>query len=134
MAGTRPERGPSERRGGRVTGPQRPVFERGDVVFGTDPYKRGAGGRPWLVIANHPDRPFHGDQYIGLSLTTRSWIDGLIPIPESAWLRGGTPRQSRIAPWAVQSFSSDDIEFWQGRLEDHLVSDAIEVLVAEVSG
>jgi len=30
-----------------------PVFERGDVVYGDDPFKRAGGGRPWLVLSNH---------------------------------------------------------------------------------
>lgn len=109
-----------------------PVFEPGDVVYGTDPFKRGTAGRPWLIISNHPDRPFHGEQYIGLTLTTSSWHDGLVEIPEEGWIRGGTPRTSRIAPWAVQSIGADDIEFWQGRIDRSVLQTAVEALVAEL--
>ncbi|QHS16417.1 type II toxin-antitoxin system PemK/MazF family toxin [haloarchaeon 3A1-DGR] len=109
-----------------------PIFERGDVVYGDDPFKRDVDARPWLVCSNHEGRPFHGDQYIGLTLTSRSWLDGLIDIPEESWLRGGTPVESRIVPWGVQSIDHEDIDFWQGRLDGDLVDEAISGLVEEL--
>lgn len=109
-----------------------PVFEPGDVVYGTDPFKRGDAGRPWLIISNHPTRPFHGEQYIGLSLTTSSWLGGLIEIADRDWIQGGAPEPSRIAPWAVQSIGTEDIEFWQGRIDRVVVETAVEALVAEL--
>jgi hypothetical protein len=56
-------------------GDDQPVFERGDVVFGADPFKRAEAGRPWLVLSNHEGRAFHGEQYIAVTLTTKSWMD-----------------------------------------------------------
>ena len=110
----------------------RPTFERGDVVYGADPFKRGENARPWLVLSNHDGRPFHGEQYIAVTLTTKSWMDGLIDIPAASWRRGGTPEESRIVPWAVQSLDAEDIEFWQGRLDEALVDDAVDALVEEL--
>lgn len=107
----------------------RPVYEPGDVAYGEDPFKHNDAARPWLIISNHEGKPFHGDQYIALTLTTQSWMDGLIEIPETAWQTGGTPEQSRIVPWSVQSFNSDDFDYWQGRLENTLVDQAIEALI-----
>jgi mRNA-degrading endonuclease toxin of MazEF toxin-antitoxin module len=109
-----------------------PIFERGDVVFGDDPFKGDEAARPWLVLSNHEGRPFHGEQYIALTLTSKSWLDGLIDIPESSWLRGGTPSESRIVPWGVQSIDDQDIDFWQGRLESDLVDEAVTALVEEL--
>lgn len=109
-----------------------PVFERGDVVYGDDPFKDGEKARPWLVLTNHEGRPFHGEQYIALTLTSKSWLDGLIPISEEHWLRGGMPDESRIVPWGVQSIDDDDIDFWQGRLDGTLVDDAVAALVDEL--
>jgi mRNA-degrading endonuclease toxin of MazEF toxin-antitoxin module len=111
-----------------------PVFERGDVVFGADPFKGDEAARPWLILSNHEGRPFHGDQYIALTLTTRSWMDGLVEIPEESWLRGGTPRESRIVPWGVQSLNSEDIDTWQGRLDEGVVEEAVSGLVEELQG
>ena len=109
-----------------------PIFERGDVVFGDDPFKTGESGRPWLILSNHESRPFHGEQYIAVTLTSKSWMDGLVAIPEASWLRGGTPVESRIVPWGVQSIGREDIEFWQGRLHGDIVDTAAEALADEI--
>ena len=109
-----------------------PVFERGDVVFGDDPFNGEKAARPWLVLSNHEGRPFHGEQYIAVTLTTKSWQDGLLEIPEDGWIRGGTPETSRIVPWGVQSIDRADIDFWQGRLESELVDEAVGALVDEL--
>lgn len=76
------------------------IFEPGDVVFGDDPFKGAGTARPWLVISNHEGKPFHGDQYIALTLTTKSWHDGLVEIQGDDWMEGGTPADSRIVPLA----------------------------------
>jgi hypothetical protein len=60
------------------------------------PFKREEEARPWLILSNHEGRPFHGEQYIAVTLTTKSWMDDLIEIPEKNWHRGGTPDESRI--------------------------------------
>ena len=109
-----------------------PIFERGDVVYGDDPFKDADDARPWLILSNHETRPFHGEQYIALTLTTKSWMDGLIEIPEESWLRGGTPDESRIVPWGVQSIDIEDIDFWQGRVESDRVDEAVAALVGEL--
>ncbi|WP_327052864.1 type II toxin-antitoxin system PemK/MazF family toxin [Halomicrococcus gelatinilyticus] len=109
-----------------------PIFERGDVVNGDDPFKDEEDARPWLILSNHEGRPFHGEQYIALTLTTKSWLDGLVEIPEESWTRGGTPDGSRIVPWAVQSIDREDIDLWQGRLERSVVDDAVAGLVDEL--
>lgn len=110
-----------------------PIYERGDVVYGADPFKGDDAARPWLILSNHHERPFHGEQYIVLTLTSKSWLDGLIDIPEGSWRRGGTPDESRIVPWGVQSIDHEDIAFWQGRLESELVDDAVDVFVEELT-
>ena len=55
-----------------MTDEERPIFERGDVVYGDDPFKGEEDARPWLILSNHEDRPFHGEQYIALTLTSKS--------------------------------------------------------------
>jgi len=115
-----------------VTGEETQIFERGDVVYGDDPFKGEEDARPWLILSNHGGRPFHGDQYITLTLTSRSWMDGLIEIPEEGWVRGGTPDESRIVPWGVQSIDHEDIDFWQGRIDSEFVDGAVTALVEEL--
>lgn len=111
---------------------QQPIFERGDVVYGDDPFKNADDSRPWLILSNHEGRPFHGEQYIALTLTTKSWMDGLIDIPEKGWVRGGMPEESRIVPWGVQSIDHEDVDFWQGCLQVDLVEEAVTALVDEL--
>ena len=108
-----------------------PIFERGDVVYRDDPFKCEEDARPWLILSNHEGRPYYGEQYIAVTLTPKSWMDGLIVIPEESWLRGGTPDESRIVPWSVQSIGHEDIDFWQGRLADDIVDNATTALVKE---
>jgi mRNA interferase MazF len=67
-----------------------------------------------------------------VTLTTKSWLDGLITIPEESWLRGGTPDESRVVPWGVQSIDHEDIDFWQGRLDNELIEQAVATLVDEI--
>ena len=115
-----------------MTDEGRPIFERGDIVCGDDPFKGEEDARPWLILSNHEGRPFHGEQCIALTLTSKSWMDGLIDIPGESWLRGGIPDESRIVPWGVQSIDHEDIDFWQGRLDSELVDEAVAALVEEL--
>lgn len=115
-----------------MTGEDTRIFERGDVVYGDDPFKGNEDARPWLILSNHEGRPFHGEQYIALTLTSKSWMSGLIEIPEASWTHGGTPDESRIVPWGVQSIGREDIDFWQGRIENSLVDEAVDALSEEL--
>ena len=115
-----------------MTDEETPIFERGDVVYGDDPFKGEEDARPWLVLSNHEGRPFHGEQYVALTLTSRSWMNDLIEIPETSWVRGGTPDESRVVPWGVQSLDREDVDFWQGRLDSDVVEKAVAALVEEL--
>lgn len=85
-----------------------------------------------VILSNHEGRPFHGEQCIALTLTTRSWMDGLLDIPDESWIRSGTPDQSRIVPWGGQSIDQGNSDFWQGRIERDLVDVAIVALIDEL--
>ncbi|WP_049986422.1 type II toxin-antitoxin system PemK/MazF family toxin [Halobellus rufus] len=115
-----------------MTDGETPIFERGDVVYGDDPFKGEEDTRPWLILSNHQGRLFYGEQYIAVTLTSKSWMDGLIAIPEESWLRGGTPDESWIVPWGIQSVDHEDIDFWQGRLDSDLVDQAVAALIKEL--
>ena len=30
-----------------------PIFHRGDVIYGDDPFKGDVDARPWLTLSNH---------------------------------------------------------------------------------
>lgn len=109
------------------------VYERGDVVYGRDPFEREEAARPWLVLTNHEGRPFHGDQCVALTLTTKSWLDGLVAIRSSDWIHGRTPHGSRLVPWGVQSLARSDIDRWQGRLAPERGDEAMDALVSSLT-
>lgn len=68
-----------------MTDQEAPIFERSDVVYGADPFNGEDDARPWLNFSNPEGRPFVAVQYIAVTLTTNSWMDGLIEIPEESW-------------------------------------------------
>jgi mRNA interferase MazF len=94
------------------------AFERGDVVWGLDPFKRdsvevGASEpdddtppRPWLIVSTAVV-PFHPDQYLCLTLTTRTWHEDSIPLSPNDWIEGGAPEDSSILPWAIAAIKHE---------------------------
>ncbi|RQG95742.1 type II toxin-antitoxin system PemK/MazF family toxin [Natrarchaeobius oligotrophus] len=102
-------------------------YDRGDVVIGYDKFKENSDGRPFLIVSGE-NTPFHGEQYITLSLTTRTWYEDRIPIEESDWVEGGAPRSSSIMPWSVNSISATEIDVKQGTLTEPIVTMATEQL------
>jgi mRNA interferase MazF len=109
------------------------TYERGDVVVAGDPFKNGDSGRPFLVV-NNTDTPFHGEQYITLSLTTRTWYEERIPISDDDWVDGGAPVPSSIMPWSVISINHEWIDFYQGALAPTIVELAAERLSEYLEG
>lgn len=142
------------------------AFERGDVVWGVDPFKtdteanQGVHGdetgdevppRPWAIISDE-SVPHHPEQYICLTLTSRSYHSGAVPLGDDDWIEGGAPAESAILPWSVATIRhehldttgdllqrldtdvfADDFELsngYQGCLKRDVVDRATERLVA----
>ena len=97
--------------------------KRCDVVIASDPFKDSSGERPFLVVSDN-NTPFHGEQYIVLSLTTRTWYEDRIPLEDEDWVDGGAPRSSSIMPWSVLSIDEDNIESYQGQIREEVVDEA----------
>jgi len=75
------------------------AFDRGDVVWGIDPFKSNDDGsgivpRPWVVLSDE-SVPFHPEQYPCVTLTSRTWHERSIPIDEDDWLEGGHPKRAQ---------------------------------------
>lgn len=102
--------------------------ERGDVVEASDPFNEDTSSRPFLIV-NTDDHPFHGEQYVAVTLTTRTWYDETIPLREDDFEEGGVPEESFIVPWGVVSPAHDDLTDWFGRITRDRVDDAVERLV-----
>jgi hypothetical protein len=105
-------------------------WERGDVVIATDPFREDeSAGRPFLIISTE-GTPFHGEQYITLALTTRTWHDERIPLKDTHWIDGGAPESSSIMPWSVSAIKSEWMDYRQGTLREDVVDQAVDCIVA----
>ncbi|MFC7131100.1 hypothetical protein [Haloferax chudinovii] len=100
------------------------THQRGDVVWGPDPFKSGESPRPWLIL-NTDTHPFGDEQYTTVTLTTTPH-DETIPIAEDDWVDGGIPRQSYASPWAVASPKHAAVLRRQERLTESFVQFVIE--------
>lgn len=98
-------------------------FERGDILWATDPFREGDGGRAWLVVGDD-DTPFHDDQHICLALTTKTWHEESIPIDGTDLADGGTPEDSSILPWSVVAIPVELVDRKLGKLRESAVDDA----------
>lgn len=101
------------------------TYDRGTIVFADDPFKGDDASRPWLIIGTE-ETPFHGEQYIALTLSTKTWYDERVPIDDDDLVDGGLPKDSSILPWAVASVEATRIDRELGVLD--------EVIVDEVTG
>lgn len=108
-------------------------YHRGDVVIAADPFKDASSGRPF-VIRSTDETPFHGEQYIAVSLTTRTWHDNRIALTEADWADGGAPESSSIMPWSLNSLKHEWIDAYQGRLRQGVVDRAASALANSISG
>lgn len=105
-----------------------PEYEPKDVVEATDPFKPGGVSRPFVVI-NTADHPFHGEQYIALTLTTKTWHDETIPLTEEDFVDGTVPKKSFVVPWSINSLQDTDIETYLGRLSTSPVVEAVRTSI-----
>lgn len=88
-------------------------FQEGDVVWGPDayhgddPFLRGQGMRPWLVLSTEAF-PRQGEDYLCCALTsnaTRS--EHLVPIEDADWEKRGTMKPSQIDPQTLVTLKHD---------------------------
>ncbi|SDR39752.1 growth inhibitor [Natronobacterium texcoconense] len=103
-------------------------YERGDVVEVGDPFDEEKPSRPF-VICNTEEHPFDGEQYVAVTLTTRTWYDETISVTEDDFIDGELPKRSFLVPWGVVSLNHDEILEWFGRIEDARVDEAVDRLV-----
>lgn len=65
--------------------------------------------------------PFHGEQYIAFSLTTRTWHDERIPLKPTDWVTGGAPASSSVMPWSVNTVKRNWVDYRQGTLREGVI-------------
>ena len=103
-------------------------YERCDIVIAADPFRDSDRGRPFVII-NTDETPFHGEQYIALALTTRTWHDERISLGDDDWDDGAAPARSSIMPWSITSVKHKWIDTYQGRLRSKVVDRAATALI-----
>ena len=103
------------------------THDRGTIVFADDPFKSDEASRPWLIIGTD-EAPFHGDQYIALTLSTKTWYDERVPIDDDDIIDGGLPKDSSILPWAVTSVDATRVDRELGVLDERLVDEVVRQL------
>lgn len=100
------------------------THDRGTIVLADDPFKGDDASRPWLPIGTD-EMPFRGDQYIALTLSTKTWYDERVPIDDDI-IDGGLPKDSSILPWAVTSVEATRIDRELGTLDETLVDNVVK--------
>ena len=95
-------------------------YQRGDVVWGPDPFKSGENPRPWLIL-NNDTHPFGAEEYMTVTLTTTPHDEG-IPLNDADWVEGGMPRQTYASP------KDAAIVRRQGRLDESFVQTVVDAL------
>lgn len=106
------------------------THQRGEVVW--YPALFADYDRPFLLIST--DRhPYHGVEYIGLSITT-SEIAEALPIEVDAWVIGDLPEASYVKPWNPVIIKEDTIRSVAGVLSSSFVDEAVANLIAICGG
>jgi len=100
-------------------------YDRGEVWWAPAPFK-ASGGRPWLIVTDDR-RPFSHTECTVLALTTQTHDEG-IPIPDDAWIEGGSDVEPAISPWFATTHKHRDLYNKQGRLAAELVTQAADAL------
>lgn len=100
----------------------------GEVWWGPALHKSSPAYRPWVIVSTDT-HPFADTECIAVAMTTQQHAEG-IPVPDDAWIRGGSNKQAYISPWYVTTIKHRDCDRQQGALEDELIAEAIEQLHA----
>lgn len=101
-------------------------YAQGEVWWGPAPQKSDAAYRPWLIISNS-SHPFSDVECIGAGMTTQRHPDA-IPIPDDAWVSGGSRKEAYVSPWYVTTIKRRDLDNPQGTLAESIVADTLDVL------
>jgi len=107
-----------------------PPIRRGAVIeypalFDFDSYPR-----PYLIVSGQ-SHPFHGEEYIGIAITTTA-LESAIPISDDAWIRGGLPKESFLKPWQPTLLKHADISDAFGVLRQTVVDRTAEELASVI--
>lgn len=91
------------------------AFQRGDVVWHKAPFKED-NKRPFVIVSDD-SRPFHGEEYTVVALTTSAKPE-TIPLHSGDWLFGEMEDQSHASPWFAFTIKHERIAAPQGSLTE----------------
>ena len=104
-------------------------LERGHVVLAPDPFEpEGDSTRPWVVV-NNEEHPFNKQQYVVMTLTTRTWHDDRIPLGEEDYVHRRAPEDSSVVPHSVASVKPRLMTDYVCRVRDEPLNEAVRTLV-----
>ncbi|MEZ3115703.1 hypothetical protein RYH80_07210 [Halobaculum sp. MBLA0147] len=113
-----------------MTGPDRHVTSRGEVVWGRDPFRSGTNPRPWVVVAS-ARLPYPSRDSLAVACTTSSHHASAVRIPSGAWVAGDPNRESHVLPWTVTTLrDGEDVVGVQGRVRNQFVERLVDDLCA----
>lgn len=90
-------------------------FQRGDVVWHKAPFKNDTK-RPFVIVSDS-SRPFHGEEYTVVGLTTSPKSE-TIQLESTDWLFGELERRSHASPWFAFTIKHSRIAAPQGSLTE----------------
>ncbi|GAB3688527.1 hypothetical protein GCM10028857_22770 [Salinarchaeum chitinilyticum] len=79
------------------------------------------------MIVSDGTTPFADVEAVALAMTTQDHDAG-IPVPETAWIRGGSRTDAFVSPWYVTTIKYRDLDDRQGTLDGDIVTSAVERL------
>lgn len=54
--------------------------------------------------------PYHPEQYLCFTLTTKTWYESAIPLTQDCWVEGGSPANTSIMPWSISAIKHDYLD------------------------
>jgi len=102
------------------------ALSRGAVIEYPSLFDFEAYPQPYLIISSD-NHPFHGEEYLGLAITTTRW-DAAISIDDDDWVRGELPKASFVKPWQPTLLKHSDVNDAFGVLRPALVDRAVTTL------
>jgi len=100
------------------------MYRRNTVVVASDPFGN-TPRRPYLLVSDET-HPFAGEQYIAVGISTKEY-DASIPLA-GTFTEGTLERDSFVAPWAVVSLRTENIDRAVARVSESVTNTTVRRL------
>ncbi|MFK5604876.1 hypothetical protein [Haloferax volcanii] len=98
-------------------------FQKGDVFWAPDPFRRGSNPRLWVVLAADL-LPYPGEEYLCAALTTSN-LPRNFEVGDD-WVSGRDPtKTSYCSPWVVATIKHDAVVNPQGQVTESFTDEMI---------